>query len=144
MQPNANGELALRKAVAHDFAWILRLYQVNSSSSRVGFPMPEWSREETIILLYFTSRGLQPKSIRALLQRRGYDRSIRAIEHKIANTTRDCPQLRPGRGKWDLKAVDQWIDDLLCDHLSVNRLIYFSFQDAEDVALVSIHQCAFG
>lgn len=34
-------------------------------------------------------------------------------------------------------AVDSWIDDLLGDHESVNTLIRFSPEDAQDVALVS-------
>ncbi|KAJ5225425.1 hypothetical protein N7468_006650 [Penicillium chermesinum] len=88
--------------------------------------MSEWSREETIIMLYFTSRGLQPKPVRSLLQRRGYDRSTRAIEHKISAITRDNPHLRPTRGQWDLNAVDRWIDDYLQDHQLVNKLIHFS------------------
>lgn len=97
----------------------------------------KWSVEETIIAIYFSSRCICPRSIRSLLLRRGYDRSTRAIEHKISCTAQGHPHLRPSKGHWDLDAVDWWLDDLL-SHESVNKLIPVSPQDVEDVATVTL------
>lgn len=96
-----------------------------------------WSKKEVIVVIYFSSRGIRPKSVRLLLLRRGFDRSCRAIEAKIALVLRNNAYLRFSKGRWDWRAVDKWIDDLLGSHELVNDLIYLAAQDAEDVTLVS-------
>lgn len=87
-------------------------------------------------MVYFASRGIRPKTLHYLLLRRGFDRSTSAIEHKVVTIAQKHPYLKSPID-WNLVAVDRWIDDLLGDHESVNRLIRFSPEDAEDVALVS-------
>ena len=96
-----------------------------------------WSNKEVIIAVYFTSRGVRPKSVRCLLKRRGFDRSCHAIESKIALVLKRHKHLRGPERLWDWSTVDAWIDDLLGSHELVNKLISFAFEDAEDVALVS-------
>ncbi|KAJ5369931.1 uncharacterized protein N7496_006023 [Penicillium cataractarum] len=92
-----------------------------------------WSPEEVAIMVYFTSRQIHPKALRYLLLRRGYDRSTCAIEHKIFSINQQHPQLK-SRGDWNWDVVDHWIDDLLGNHDSVNKLVLFSLADAEDMA----------
>lgn len=99
-------------------------------------PTPYYSSEEKAIIVYFASRRIYPKTLYYLLLRRGFDRSINAIERRVINIAQKYPYLK-SQNNWDLEAVDRWIDDLLGDHESVNRLILFSPEDAEDVALVS-------
>jgi hypothetical protein len=94
-----------------------------------------WSPEEAAITIYFTSRQIHPRTLRFLLLRQGYDRSTQAIERKVFTTIQEHPHLKT-RGRWNLDVVDRWIDDLLGDHESVNTLILFSPEDAEDVACV--------
>lgn len=98
---------------------------------------PQWSHEEIVITVYFLSRQIRPRTLHYLLLRRGYDRSTRAIERKFFSITQQHPHLRTSKGQLDLDAVDRWIDDLLGNHESVNTLIRFSSEDAEDVILVS-------
>lgn len=96
----------------------------------------QWSPEEVAIMVYFTSRQIRPKTLRYLLLRRGYDRSTRAIERKAFSITQQYPHLKAHRD-WNLDVVDLWIDDLLGNHDSVNKLVLFSLADAEDVAHAS-------
>jgi hypothetical protein len=100
-------------------------------------PGNPWSNEEVIIAVYFTSRGVRPKSVRCLLESRGFDRSCYAIESKIALVLKRHTHLRGPRRFWDWRNVDKWIDDLLGNHELVNTLINFVSEDAEDVRLVS-------
>lgn len=98
---------------------------------------PRWSLEEIVTIVYFLSRQIRPRSLHSILLRRGYDRSAGAIERKLSSITQQHPHLRPSEVHWDLDAVDRWIDDLLGNHESVNTLIRFSLEDAEDVVRVS-------
>jgi hypothetical protein len=93
-----------------------------------------WSKEELIVAIYFLSRLIHPKTVRCLLLRRGYNRSIGAIERKALSVAQQHPYLRSSEGHWDVSAADHWLDDLLGDHESVNRLVQFSSEDAKDVA----------
>lgn len=99
---------------------------------------PDWSDEEVAIAIYFLSRLIYPKTVRCLLLRRGFDRSVVAIENKLVFIAQRHPELRSAGGYWDLNAVDLWIDNLIGDHESVNHLIRFSPTDAEDVLAVCI------
>lgn len=96
-----------------------------------------WSDKEVVILLYFSSRSIWPKSIRQLLLHRGYNRSISAIQAKIACILRQTPNLKRPSGLWDLEIVDYWVDNHLGGNKMVNELIDFMADDAEEVALVS-------
>jgi hypothetical protein len=108
----------------------------DASGEDVAMPLEyHWSLQEVTIMVYFLSRQIRPKALRYLLLRRGYDRSIRAIERKVFSIAQKYPYLKP-QGHWDLEVVDRWIDDLLGDHELVNALIQFSPEDAADVLLV--------
>jgi hypothetical protein len=98
-------------------------------------PLASWSREEMAIMVYFSSRHIRPTTLRHLLLRRGYNRSVRAIERKVLTIVHNYPSLKP-EGDWILGNVDHWLDDLLEDHEMVNTLIRFSAEDAKDVVLV--------
>ncbi|KAF4765904.1 hypothetical protein HAV15_010642 [Penicillium sp. str.  len=96
-----------------------------------------WSDKEVTVAVYFTSRGVRPKSVRCLLKRRGFDRSCDAIESKVALVLKQHAHLRGPKGpkrRWDWRTVDGWIDDLLGSPELVNTLINIAFEDAEDVA----------
>ncbi|KAJ5704400.1 hypothetical protein N7536_000089 [Penicillium majusculum] len=96
-----------------------------------------WSDKEVTVAVYFTSRGVRPKSVRCLLKRRGFDRSCAAIESKVALVLKQHAHLRGPKGpkrRWDWRTVDGWIDDLLGSPEPVNTLINITFEDAEDVA----------
>lgn len=101
-------------------------------------PVSQWSKEEVIIAVYFTSRGVRPKSLRCLLKRRGFDRSCYAIKSKISHVLRRHTHLKGPKSLWDWRNVDQWIDDLLGDHELANTLISFLSEDADDIRLVSL------
>lgn len=101
---------------------------------------PLWSEEEIVIILYFLSRQIRPRTLRFLLLC-PYDRTTRAIERKIFSIIQRYPHLKPSKDYWNLDAVDNWIDGLLGSRESVNTLIRFSPADAEDVVHVS---CFFG
>lgn len=103
--------------------------------------MFNWSNEEVVITVYFSSRCIRPKSLCCLLLRRGHIRSLSAVERKIISITKQHPYLKSSNGHWDLNAIDRWMNDLIRSHESVNKLIKFSLEDAEDMALVS---CPFG
>lgn len=103
--------------------------------SRVIHGKP-WSNSELVIIVYFSSRYIHSKALVELLLRRGYQRTDRAIERKIRHIVISAPSLRPHKGRWDVGAVDRWIDDIL-DHDAVNHLIAFTPEDAKVVARVS-------
>ncbi|KAF4772616.1 hypothetical protein PENNAL_c0131G03188 [Penicillium nalgiovense] len=97
--------------------------------------MFNWSNEEVVITVYFSSRCIRPKSLCCLLLRRGHIRSLSAVERKIISITKQHPYLKSSNGHWDLNAIDRWMNDLIRSHESVNKLIKFSLEDAEDMAL---------
>ncbi|KAJ5531467.1 hypothetical protein N7527_004860 [Penicillium freii] len=97
--------------------------------------MFNWSNEEVVITVYFSSRCIHPKSLCCLLLRRGHIRSLSAVERKIISITKQHPYLKSSNGHWDLNAIDRWMNDLIRSHESVNKLIKFSLEDAEDMAL---------
>ncbi|KAJ5849407.1 hypothetical protein N7455_009263 [Penicillium solitum] len=97
--------------------------------------MFNWSNEEVVITVYFSSRCIRPKSLCCLLLRRGHIRSLSAVERKIISITKQHPYLKSSNGHWDLNAIDCWMNDLIRSHESVNKLIKFSLEDAEDMAL---------
>jgi hypothetical protein len=99
--------------------------------------MLNWSNEEIVITIYFLARCIRPKSLRALLLRRGYDRSLGAIERKVISTTKQYPYLKSANGQWNLSAIDRWMNDLVRSQESVKNLTRFSLEDAEDMVLVS-------
>lgn len=103
----------------------------------MGIQAFRWSNNEIVIVLYFSSRGFRPRSVRCLLSRRGFDRSCRAIESKVALLSKQHAHLRGPQGLWDWRAVDRWIDDLLASHELVNESISFTTEDAENVQSVS-------
>jgi hypothetical protein len=98
-------------------------------------PGNQWSADEVTIAVYFSSRQICCKAVRFLLLRRGYDRSVPAIERKLLSISQQHPDLRTSEGNWELNVADSWIDAVLGDHESVNQLIRFSLADAEDVIL---------
>ncbi|CEJ58349.1 hypothetical protein PMG11_07008 [Penicillium brasilianum] len=57
-----------------------------------------------------------------------------ALFSKIFSLHQQYPQLK-SRGNWNWDIVDHWIDDLLGNHDSVNKLVLFSPADAENVAI---------
>ncbi|KAF9249649.1 hypothetical protein DTO027I6_2718 [Penicillium roqueforti] len=67
-----------------------------------------WSEEELIVAIYFLSRLIHPETVRCLLLRRGYNRSIGAIERKALSVAQQNPYLRSSEGHWDVSAVDHW------------------------------------
>ncbi|KAL2695824.1 hypothetical protein AAEP93_003124 [Penicillium crustosum] len=97
--------------------------------------MFNWSNEEVVITVYFSSRCIRPKSLCCLLLRRGHIRSLSAVERKIISITKKHPYLKSSNGHWNLNAIDRWMNDLIRSHESVNKLIKFSLEDAEDMAL---------
>ncbi|KAJ5871073.1 hypothetical protein N7455_006014 [Penicillium solitum] len=97
--------------------------------------MFNWSNEEVVITVYFSSRCIRPKSLCCLLLHRGHIRSLSAVERKIISITKQHPYLKSSNGHWDLNAIDRWMNDLIRSHESVNKLIKFSLEDAEDMAL---------
>lgn len=99
-------------------------------------PGNQWSADEVTIAVYFSSRQICCKAVRFLLLRRGYDRSVPAIERKLLSISQQHPDLRTSEGNWELNVADSWIDAVLGDHESVNQLIRFSLADAEDVIAV--------
>ncbi|KAJ5106868.1 hypothetical protein N7456_003543 [Penicillium angulare] len=72
--------------------------------------------------------------MQCLLAHRGYDRSTAAIDDMVWHIAVKWPSLRPVNGKWDVRAVDRWIDDQINDHECVNQIIQFSIRDADAVA----------
>ncbi|GFF96666.1 hypothetical protein IFM61392_10419 [Aspergillus lentulus] len=99
-------------------------------------PARRWTNNELAIVLYFSSRRIGPKSVSLLLSRRGYHRTPVAVDRKVNQVVSDLPSLRISEVTWDIDAVDRWLDDLLGDPEEVNRLIYFTREDAEIVAQV--------
>ncbi|OGE47698.1 hypothetical protein PENARI_c038G08881 [Penicillium arizonense] len=97
--------------------------------------MLNWSNEEILITIYFVARCIRPKSVQGLLLRRGYDRSLAAIERTIICTTKQYPYLKFANGQWDLSAIDRWMKDFVRSQESVNKLTRFSLEDAEDMVL---------
>ncbi|OQD75863.1 hypothetical protein PENANT_c145G05160, partial [Penicillium antarcticum] len=97
--------------------------------------MLNWMNEEIVITIYFLARCIRPKSLRDLLLRRGYDRSLSAIERKIISITKQYPFLKFATGQWDLKAIDRWMNDLVRSQESINKFTRFSLEDAEDMVL---------
>ncbi|KAJ6038410.1 uncharacterized protein N7446_005210 [Penicillium canescens] len=97
--------------------------------------MLNWLNEEIVITIYFFARCIRPNSIRGMLLRRGYDRSLGAIERKIISTTKQYPYLKFANGQWDLSAIDRWMKDLVRSQESVNNITRFSLEDAEDMVL---------
>jgi hypothetical protein len=95
-----------------------------------------WTNVELVIVLYFSSRHIDLKSISQLLSHRGFQRSSIAIKHKICEIVRTFPSLRPSAGRWDKDAVDQWLDNTLGNPKDVDRLVAFTSEDAETVAQV--------
>jgi hypothetical protein len=95
-----------------------------------------WTKDELIIVLYFTSRCIGFKSISQLLSSRGFQRSPTAIKNKVYQIVHAFPSLRPSAKGWDKDAVDQWLDDTLGNSNDVDRLIAFTPEDAETVAQV--------
>lgn len=95
-----------------------------------------WTNNELAIALYFSSRHIGPKSVSLLLDRRGYHRTPGAVDRKVNKVVSDCPSLRLSEDSWDIDAVDRWLDDMLGGPEEVNRLIYFTPEDAEIVAQV--------
>lgn len=96
-----------------------------------------WSVEEIIIVLYFTSRHILPNTLRYLLANRGHNRSTISIERIIKILLTHAPKFQFSNGQWNARAVDQYIDEQIYDHESVNHIIQFSFCDAEAVTNVS-------
>jgi hypothetical protein len=95
-----------------------------------------WSKDELVIIVYFSSRRISSIAVSQLLTRRGYHRTSSAVERKIQAIIDDRPSLRPSQGSWDINAVDRWLDDVLGSTEDVNRLIRFTSEDAEIVAQV--------
>ncbi|KAJ5216841.1 hypothetical protein N7468_009882 [Penicillium chermesinum] len=94
-----------------------------------------WSREEIAILLYFRSRCISYRSLYLLLLRRGFHRTLKAIERKTWVLVRQCPQLKSSTDQWNLGVVDCWIDRLVGSHEVVSGLVHLGAEDAEVIAL---------
>ncbi|KAJ5291545.1 hypothetical protein N7478_000796 [Penicillium angulare] len=92
-----------------------------------------WSVNETVILIYFSSRQIRCKALRCLLARRGFYRSPRAIKHRAYTLAKSHPELKVNGDFWDLDNVDDWVDNIAGDHRTVNELIRFGEKDAHDV-----------
>lgn len=88
-----------------------------------------WSKSEIAIVVYFSSRYICYEALTELLLRRGYHRSPSAIERRVRTIISSNPFLQPSESKWDISAVDCWIDSNL-DHDTVNSLIAFNSEDA--------------
>lgn len=109
-------------------------------------PGSTWSKDEIIITVFFSSRRVCPQAVRCLLLRRGYDRSVGAIERQLTKIKHQHSLLRSSEGFWDLDAVDMWVDEIFGDHELVNQLVRLSSGDAEDMLavclfLVAGHEC---
>jgi hypothetical protein len=89
-----------------------------------------WSDAEKTIAVYFCSRHVNVQSLRCLLLRRGFNRSEDAIEIKLRSMVEEHPCLGTSIYRWDASAVDCWIDNLLGDPKSVNKLIKITADDA--------------
>ena len=63
------------------------------------FIMLNSSNEEIVITMYFFARYIRRKTTRGLLLRRGYDRSVGAIERKIIYATQHYPFLKFANGQ---------------------------------------------
>lgn len=90
-----------------------------------------WCREEVAIGVYFISRLCRADTVKELLLRRGYSRSVGAITRKMREINQVWPKLKPSRDWWDLEEVDSWLDNIMGDHKSVNTIIHFTLEDAE-------------
>ena len=97
--------------------------------------MFNWSNKEIVITIYFSSRCIRPRSLRSLLLRRGYDRSLGAIKRKIIYTTKQTPFLKSSNGHQDLNSIDRQMNDLIRSY-EVNNLTRFSLEDTEDMVLI--------
>jgi hypothetical protein len=94
-----------------------------------------WSNSELVIVVYFSSRYICTSALSELLSCRGYRRTGSAIERKVRGIVFSGPSLRSQQGRWDVDAVDRWIDNIL-DHDAVNQLIAFTSEDAIAVGRV--------
>jgi hypothetical protein len=90
-----------------------------------------------VVTIYFLARCIRPKSLRGLLLRRGYDRSLGAIERRIISITNRYLYLKLANGQWDVNAIDRWMNDLVRNLESINNLTRFSLEDVEDMLLIS-------
>lgn len=94
-----------------------------------------WLKEEITIVLYFASRQMTPNAITRLLARRGYCRTSDSVQRMLVRLAVDNPFLRGRTGYWDPRAVDRYIDKLIENHILVNKIIWLSPEDANDIAL---------
>lgn len=99
----------------------------------------EWSDEELIVTVYFTSRGFLPEIVAEFLARRQLLRSLDSIHAKLLEITSTNPTLGMEAGVWDIQAVDKFIDGLSLDHDAVSQLIRFTKSDVNVVEKVCTH-----
>ena len=97
-----------------------------------------WTKAEVVTVVYYSSRYICSEALSELLLRRGYERTVSAIRHKIRDIASSNPFLLLHKGKWDADAVDRWMDSSL-GHDAVNHLITFTSEDAQIVEQVSTY-----
>ena len=107
-------------------------------------PRTEWSAAETVVLIYFASRGVHHKGALSslILRKCGTERGEGAIRGRIATIHRD--QTRTGRPKllhsgereWNIHVVDGWLSRQGVTDLQA--LTYFGDDEVADVTQVDL------
>ncbi|QSS64913.1 hypothetical protein I7I51_01988 [Histoplasma capsulatum] len=90
-----------------------------------------WLEEEIAVAVYFASEGVTHQTITALLSRRGFPRTLNAVNAKL-NLVRAKNQLGSTHG-WDRENVDEWLDKFT-DFPRINALLKPTEEDQRIVS----------